>query len=520
MSDADTESDILGDEHDCELVIGLVAAVGTELDGVEKLLRELIELAGYQFDTVTISEEIIGLVVDVPTTWKDKFERYQKLMTLGNDARKLASEKSSEHGNAVLAYGAASKIMLGRSTDKNGATQPHGKRAFLIRSLKRPEEVDALRKIYPQGFVLIGVHAEEERRRNHLVQDLGMTDEQAAELIRRDGEESKVAHGQRVNRTFHLADFFVRLSSNTDVLREDIRRMVELWFGCPDHTPTFDEFAMHFAYAAALRSADLSRQVGAVIARHRQVLSTGANDCPRAGGGLYWPERSPKNQIICDAEEGRDYKRGRDSNRAEQIEIIKDVVAAASNALPDLNIVDRLSLTKALEKSRISDLTEYGRVVHAEMEAMLACSRTGISCVGADLYSTTFPCHNCAKHIIAAGICRVVYIEPYAKSKAQDFHNEAICFGDRKDGDDEKVLFEPFSGIGPRRFFDLFSMKLSSGYDVIRKNGETGEKMQWDIKGARLRIQMKPISYLDTERRVSNLFTEFRNKREREDDRN
>ncbi|MDN3612645.1 hypothetical protein QWZ16_23945 [Vibrio ostreicida] len=26
-----------------------------------------------------------------------------------------------------------------------------------------------------------------------------------------------------------------------------------------------------------------------------------------------------------------------------------------------------------------------------------------------------FPCHNCAKHIVASGIKRVVYVEPYPK---------------------------------------------------------------------------------------------------------
>ena len=44
---------------------------------------------------------------------------------------------------------------------------------------------------------------------------------------------------------------------------------------------------------------------------------------------------------------------------------------------------------------------------HAEMEALLSCARSGVSTRGATLYSTTFPCHNCAKHIIAAGVARV-----------------------------------------------------------------------------------------------------------------
>ena len=60
--------------------------------------------------------------------------------------------------------------------------------------------------------------------------------------------------------------------------------MVDLWFGNPFITPTFDEHAMFLAFSAALRSADLSRQVGAVITKDSQILSAGANDCPKAGG--------------------------------------------------------------------------------------------------------------------------------------------------------------------------------------------------------------------------------------------
>lgn len=39
---------------------------------------------------------------------------------------------------------------------------------------------------------------------------------------------------------------------------------------------------------------------------------------------------------------------------------------------------------------------------------------------------TTFPCHYCARHIVAAGIYEVQYIEPYPKSKALQLHADAI----------------------------------------------------------------------------------------------
>ena len=65
----------------------------------------------------------------------------------------------------------------------------------------------------------------------------------------------------------------------------------------------------------------------------------------------------------------------------------------------------------------IDEVTEYGRIVHAELGALAAAARSGLSVVDGTLYCTTFPCHNCAKHIVASGIVRVVYVEPYPKSR-------------------------------------------------------------------------------------------------------
>ncbi|WP_413836985.1 deaminase [Desulfobacula sp.] len=158
-----------------------------------------------------------------------------------------------------------------------------------------------------------------------------------------------------------------------------------------------------------------------------------------------------------------------------------------------------------LNKSSIKDITEYGRIVHAEMEAILACSRTGIGTEGAELYCTTFPCHNCAKHIIGAGIKRVVYIEPYPKSKAFQFHSDSIS---TELASKDKVIFEPFVGVGPRNFFNLFSMKFGSGYPLKRKNKD-GTVSEWNKKNGRLRMQMLPCSYLEREDLAANLLSHY-----------
>jgi hypothetical protein len=137
------------------------------------------------------------------------------------------------------------------------------------------------------------------------------------------------------------------------------------------------------------------------------------------------------------------------------------------------------------------------------MEALLSCARTGVSPRGGTLYSTTFPCHNCAKHIVAAGVSRVVFVEPYPKSLAVELHSDSIILANEmKTGEGKgKVRFEPFVGVGARRFMDLFSMTLSSGKKINRKLN--GIIVNWTRASALVRVPMMPISYIEQETALS-----------------
>lgn len=64
-------------------------------------------------------------------------------------------------------------------------------------------------------------------------------------------------------------------------------------------------------------------------------------------------------------------------------------------------------------------LDEQGRckrTAHAEANALLQAGRSRT--VGATLYSTDFPCSECANLIIQAGVCRIVYLRPYESQPA------------------------------------------------------------------------------------------------------
>jgi cytidine deaminase len=63
---------------------------------------------------------------------------------------------------------------------------------------------------------------------------------------------------------------------------------------------------MAHAYLAAMRSAELGRQVGAAICDSEgRLISIGTNEVPKAHGGYYWDGDNP---------DGRDWARGFDNS--------------------------------------------------------------------------------------------------------------------------------------------------------------------------------------------------------------
>ncbi len=229
----------------------------------------------------------------------------------------------------------------------------------------------------------------------------------ARALVARDMEES-AAGGQKLQKTMQMADAFILLGDGD--YENAVDRVFDLIFGAPFVTPDRDEHAMFLAFSASLRSASLSRQVGAALLDDNgELIGVGCNDVPAFGGGLYWPGPGD-NRDHCSS--------GLDTNRKVLGEIIDDVA--------DRLDVRRETVRARLKGAPIEDITEFGRAAHAEMEAILSAARSGARPRGGTLYTTTFPCHNCTRHIIASGVRRVVYVEPYPKSRARELHADAV----------------------------------------------------------------------------------------------
>jgi deoxycytidylate deaminase len=85
-------------------------------------------------------------------------------------------------------------------------------------------------------------------------------------------------YGQDVQNTFPLGHYFVN-SDDLGSLENDIKKLFKILFSYPFITPSFDESMMFHAYTEARRSADLSRQIGAIIATENgEIVASGFND--------------------------------------------------------------------------------------------------------------------------------------------------------------------------------------------------------------------------------------------------
>lgn len=129
--------------------------------------------------------------------------------------------------------------------------------------------------------------------------------------------------------------------------------------------PDLDDYFMHIARVVSTRSTCLRRQVGAVIVKGKQIVSTGYNGAP--------------------------------AGHAHCLEI-----GCARVGVPS------------------GQRSEICRAAHAEQNAINFAARFGIPIEGATLYTTHHPCSWCAKSIVNAGIQRVVFGEDYPDPLAKE----------------------------------------------------------------------------------------------------
>lgn len=149
--------------------------------------------------------------------------------------------------------------------------------------------------------------------------------------------------------------------------------------------PSWDEYFMEIAELVSSRSTCLRRQVGAVLVRDKQIISTGYNGAPRA---------------VRHCQE-------------------------AGCLRQELNIPS-------------GERHEICRGTHAEQNAIVQAALHGVSTEGVALYCTHQPCILCAKMLINAGVKKIIFQGEYPDSLAKELFNEAnvqLVHCTRKEGE-------------------------------------------------------------------------------------
>jgi deoxycytidylate deaminase len=458
-----------------ELVIALCGPIGSPLHETARQIKNTLAEFNYQTEIVLLSNliRLNATNVNVQINTDSKFQEIQSLIEIGDALRK-------QFGNDVLAKLAIAKIAADRAhqfgvfedvaaeSEKSEQQKIKSQRiCHVIDSIKNSAELDLLRLIYGDALFAVGVFSPLELREANLAKPGKLQKDEIEKLIDTDSGE-EFDHGQSVRNTFPQCDFFLRVDHSVvgpseakaiGQINERVRRFFDLIFRTVVITPTAEETAMYAATSAARNSACLSRQVGAAVTSSTgELLAVGWNDVPQSGGGLYGttPLSSQFSDHEASAVDQRCFAQvgGRCRNDEEKGSIARKVV----ESLIDGGVLNREAMDEAvntiLGDTRVKDLIEFSRAVHAEMHAILGASRVaGERVLRGKIFVTTYPCHSCARHLVAAGISEVHYIEPYRKSLATRLHSDALTESSDERG---KVQVRQYDGIAPRRFIEMF----------------------------------------------------------------
>lgn len=313
-------------------------------------------------------------------------------------------------------------------------------------------EVEALRERFGHSFYLIALECPASDRFERLGRIYG-TGQRGLDRFSKDNEndrDQENPYGQQVALCVDLAD--VLLVNDNDVTQTELKKKlydyVNLVTGDIPRYATPTEVLMNFAYSAAHGSKCLKRQVGAVIVDAPagvmgDVVGQGFNENPRNTRPCV---HEPEYGFIDGSASGRCY---RDIVRHSSFSDLArngarcpgcgSFMQEPADEPPWRCHECEVDLEKFFWPERAMTLCT---AIHAEVAALLAA---GSAARGATLYTTTYPCFQCAEKIAQGGVAAIVFTEPYADVRATERLRLAQI---------ETIRFE---GVRSGRFDEIFS---------------------------------------------------------------
>lgn len=430
-----------------QLLIALTGSVGSGSSWVADFLSKEDGFRVFSIRKEILEKEAKKKNIDLTKN------RRSKLQTIGNNLRKEDIRKGNFGGILIRkAIGILEREKC--------------KKPIVVCSIKNPSEVKELKKYSNAYLIAVDTSFQirwerirEEQYDNNLAQFLADDERDKDEGLTIKNQDGKICYyGQQVQKCVDLADIvidndkdFNDSEENVERFKKKIRQHIVVIRKPGYRNPNNMELLMNNAYCTSLQSRCLKRQVGAIIIKEEKedVEYTGDNNDKL--GGYYLISAGcnnvPEGQSDCNTKFRTCY---RDKVKKKLFKTIT-YCPSCGTKLRNGKCPNKEKCEYSKEKSDVREKFVFGkgldlcRSLHAEETAMLQISYLGgFPLKDTILYTTTFPCLLCAKKIIANGIKKVVYVEPYPMPEAKEMLQSA------------DIKLTKFEGVKTEAFYKLF----------------------------------------------------------------
>lgn len=307
---------------------------------------------------------------------------------------------------------------------------------IVFHGIRNVGEVNEFRK-YP-NFYLVALDCSKDKRWSRL-QDVYSGDKKLFDKHDTRDKDEGLPYGQQVLKCVEEADI---LFLNNEDYPTEPRKDHELSSRFTPHlglivgdklrNPNRDETMMTVASTLALRSHCIKRRVGAVLCdASGHIISAAFNEVPRGERKCFEVYR------MC----YRDHVRNK---------FKKELISSYDHCpkcSKELSLIDQTFQCENCKKDLSDDIPGYKaldkcRSLHAEETTILKAAHYQIK--DSTLYSTTFPCLQCAKRILHSGIKQVIYVDPYPEKEPIVMLEE------------NKVRTKKFEGVKALAYYKLF----------------------------------------------------------------
>jgi len=370
-----------------EAIIGLTGAFG---GGCTTAAKHLRDKRGFV---------LLRLSDPIKTNWAET----HKEVPTRPDLQRLGDELRQKNHPGIL-------VELALKAAEKGGKLPD---KLVIDGIRNIGEVDYLRDVHGYRFTLVAVLADVDARWDRIGSDytdkgLARSDFLADDLRDRNEE---TEYGQQVELCVDRADILIDNSTDVSLSRFKTKLLdfVDLITGKKPRSAKQAEILMNIAFSASHSSKCKKRHVGAVIADPTgQVVSAGYNENPL---GTHPCVEEPEYENQC----------FRDIIRNNHFRLLAEKEARCPVCGEKL-VFEKgppwkcKSCAEKQEKTNLERFffpdraLNWCTAVHAEVWAILAAGERARK---GSLYTTTFPCSQCAEKIVQSGIVKVVFTESY-----------------------------------------------------------------------------------------------------------